>query len=105
MEYSIVNSQLTQLKFNLVNDIRQHIGRLSSNSIVFNKNFFYVDSNNPDLVYSIYGIENGVILHDTFYQGVTTFDLQDLSIEGLLHIKNEIDLYEKNQLIIKNLSN
>lgn len=104
MEYNIVNSQFSQLKFNLVNDIKEHIKRINSYTIIFSNNFFYVESNNPDLVYSIYGIENGIILHDTFYQGITTFDLGKLSFEGLLFIKNELDIFEKNRIISESLS-
>jgi len=41
----------------------------------------------------------------TFYQGITTFDLGKLSLEGLLFIKNELDIFEKNKIISENILN
>jgi len=104
MDASILTSQYYQLRDKILFDVKEHINKFSNEKLLFGNMFFHTNINNPDVSFSVYGLDKGVLLFDSVYDGFNLY-VEDLSIEELLHIRNEIDYYEKNRSISKNLSN
>lgn len=98
MDASILTSQYYQLKEKILYDLREYIKKYDTEKINFSNTFFHTDMYNPDLVFSIYGLEFGELQFDSFFEG-EKFNLEDLSIEAILFIRNEIDYFEKSKLV------
>jgi hypothetical protein len=103
MDASILTSQYYQLKDKILFDLQEQIKKHIYERIQFTNIFFHTNLSNPDVSFSVYGLEKGSLLFDTFYEGSNLY-IEDLSIEGLLHVRNEIDYYEKNKEISKSFS-
>lgn len=102
MEITILKEQFYQLKSKLTYDISEDLKKMSNEKLFFSNIFFHIDQNNPDIIHSIYAIVDGNILSDTIFVGTSNVNLSDLTLEALLHIKTEIDFFNKNKLITEN---
>ena len=100
MESTILNQQAKQLKNKIIQDILGFSVNHPEH-IVFQKLIGYLIDYYPNFVITVFGIENGVILYDTPVVTTKPYDLNNLSIEVLIKIKEELEFYE-NQKEIKN---
>lgn len=98
MDANIISNQIQMLKNSLVFDLNNQMKK-NPERIGFSQTYYYVQNNNPDEVYSIYGIENGAVLVDSFFVGKTAFDVGSLPLEIILSIKKELENYLNLQAI------
>jgi hypothetical protein len=105
MDSTIITNQFNQFKINLIADIKRQIHELDADRIYFTNTFFYIQPNNPDQVFSVYGIENETLLIDTFFEGFTTFKFEELSFECLIFIKTELEYFQNSKIISQNFNN
>jgi hypothetical protein len=98
MESSIYYNQIEQIKFRLIADIESEIKQINE-LVYFTNTFYYVDSQNSDALYSLYGIENGMVIADSALVGRNIFEVNSLPLEVILFVKKEIEYYNKSKII------
>lgn len=94
MESTILNQQAKQLKNKIIQDILDYSTK-NPESITFQKIIGYLVDYYPNFIITIFGIENGVIRYDTPVVVNKPYDINNISIEVLIKIKEELEFYEK----------
>ena len=98
METSFYNNQFQNLKNSLISDIESEL-KETKETIYFTNTYFFLDTNNLDNFYSMYGIDGGVVMVDCYLVGISSIGLREIPLEGLLYIKTELEYFNKNKYV------
>jgi hypothetical protein len=98
MDANVLYNQLDRLKSSIIIDLNNDL-KTNPEEIIFSKTYYYVNPENSDEVYSIYGSQNGVLLVDSFLVGITALGITSLPIDVLIFIKSQIEHYRNLMMI------
>lgn len=99
MENSILTQQLNSLKFLIIDHFKKSYQDIEQ-KIYFSRPFYYVDSNNQNLIYNISGFEKNSLIIDSFYfDSNITITENNLPIDLLIEIKKELETCIENKKI------
>jgi hypothetical protein len=96
MESHIINSQIRELKDNLVRNIKSSTVN-DPETKAFSSVVSVVYLNNPELVCNIYGIKNGILLFDCMNTSIEHVEMNLVDIEALIRIKEQLEYFEKSK--------
>ena len=100
MDPNILNQQHKQFKIKICQIILDYTSK-NPEPIYFQKIIYQLFNNKPDHIFSIYGIENGVILYDTpiVFSDIIISDLNDLSVETLIKVTEELSFFQVQKIL------
>lgn len=97
MDTFYLNQQINQIRNSLISSINNLLTQ--EEKFEFNRPFFYMDSNYPDIIYSIWGINREGLLFDSPVLEPKKLTISELPIETLMKIKDLMDLSIKQKSI------
>lgn len=102
MESYIVNSQIQEIKGNLIRLIQSQTAT-DPETKNFSKVITVAYLNNPDMICNIYGIKQAILLFDSLHTGLETIDMNLLEVETVIKIKEQLENFDKSKQFSRNL--
>lgn len=103
MENSILNQQLNSLRNLVLEQFKKGYQDIEER-IYFSRPFYYVQSNNHNLIYNISGFEKNTLVIDSYYFDTNiTITENNLPIDLLIEIKKELDTCIENKKLNESL--
>lgn len=100
MDTSIFKIQIDQLRVRLLNDIEKKVIEIGQPDIFFNKQFYYVEPFNPEILISIYGFSGNKLMYDSLKVITKEININTLPCEILLLINQELEYIRISNLMM-----
>lgn len=71
-------------------------------AMTFSRPVIFMLNDNPDMVCSIYGINNGILLFDSPHTGIESIEIGRLPIETMIKVKEQMEYNYKNREYSRN---
>lgn len=98
MDSNIFQNNYDKLKTNLILDIQADMSKLNE-KVDFSSIMYQVDPKDSDRLFSLYGVDNKMILVDSALIGTEGLYLNELSVDALIFVKVQLEFYQKNKFI------
>lgn len=96
MESHLVSAQVREIKSGLARFITAQ-SNSEPERVLFSRPVLFMSGDNPDMVFSVYGIDRGVLLFDTPFYGVESLDINTVPVEAVIRIKEQMEYHYKNK--------
>lgn len=96
MESHTIFSQVQTIKGNLARQIIME-SVAHKEPVIFSSTVFHMDPMNPYRVFSIYGIDKGMLMFDTHMVGTESLELNSLEVETMARVKEQMEFSQKSR--------